>query len=114
MGICLVGQKGRHVLVYPLGCEFASFGGYYQNLMTVGLNGTRLVHVDMCRFCGNDTFATKKEGIDDGLVCLRSAYQEEDVGLGATYSLSYLLLGTCRVWVGTIAGGLVVVFRYQA
>ena len=114
VGICLVGQKGRHVPVYPLCCEFASFGGNYQNLMSVGLNGTRFVHVNMCRFCGNDTFTSQQEGVDDGLVCLRSAYQEEDVGLGATNGLSYLLLGTCRVWVGTIAGGLVVVFRYQA
>ena len=101
-------------MVYTFGGELAAFGRDDQNLVSVGFDGTRLVHVDVCRFCRYYTFASQKQGINDRLVTLCSTYQEKDVGLGTSYGLTYLLLGTCCVWIGTITRSLVVVFRYQA
>ena len=114
MGICLVGKEGRHVLVYSLGREFATLGGDYQYLVSVGFYGTGFVHVDVGRFSSNDTFASEEQGIDYSLVCLCASDEEEYFSLGHAYGLAYPCLCALGVWVGTVSRGLYVVLRYKA
>ena len=82
--------------------------------MTAELDGASLVDGNMTCLDGHHSLIALQQGVDDGGVGLRAAYQEENVGIGTTCSLSYLLLSRLAERVLAIAAHLLHVGLCQA
>ena len=76
-----VSEKGGVELLQVAGPHLSFMRRQGDNLVAVGLDGPRLMHIDMaCADC-DDTLIASEHAIDDGGVGLRTSHKEEDVGI---------------------------------
>ena len=109
-----VGIEARVEVLQVVGTQFPVVRWQDDDFVPTGLDGSRLVYVDMSAVDGDDTLVARQDAIDDGSICLSTAYEEVDVGIGALTCLAYFLTRRLTPLVEAIRLTLLIVALYEA
>ena len=101
-----VGIEAVVKVVKIFGSHLTVVLGQGDDFVAAGLNGPRLMYVDVAGIYGYDALVARQHTINNGGIGLRAAHEEIDVGIGALAGLSDFLAGLVAPDVGAVGGTL--------